>query len=94
VKPRPGGLFVTFWIRSKTSTSSPLNCALSGSTTIWLAIVWLFVPGSKMMRAGSQVVPPFVVRANHVGPREATAFSNAFVGGASPGGGASRSHTA
>src|SRR5215216_3116492 len=94
VKPRPGGLFVGFWIRSKTSTSSPSNRALSGSTTIWLAIVWLFVPGSKMTRAASQLVPPFVVRENHVGPREANAFSNALVGGTSPGGGASRSHTA
>jgi hypothetical protein len=56
-------------------------------------MVWLFVPGSKMIRACSQLLPPFVVRENQVGPRPATAFSN-MLGFAFSLGGASRSHTA
>src|SRR5687767_9522428 len=46
-----------------------------------------------MSRAASQLVPPFVVRENQVGPRPATAFSNRL-GFAFSLGGASRSHTA
>src|SRR5919204_3986633 len=52
-------------IRSNTSSSSP-----SGSSTIWLPIVWLFSPGSKILRAFVQLAPPLVVRENQVGPRK------------------------
>src|SRR2546427_9614948 len=42
--------------------------AAGGSATIWLLSVWLRLPGSKITRAGSHVVPLFVVREKYVGP--------------------------
>jgi hypothetical protein len=49
------------WV--KTSSTSPLKAALSGRTTTRLPIVWAIVPTLKIFRAGSQLAPPFVVRA-------------------------------
>jgi hypothetical protein len=42
----------------------------SARTSIWLPIVWLCEPGSAIMRAGSQLTPPLVVRENQIGPRK------------------------
>ena len=44
-------------IRLNTFSSAPL-----GSTTIWLPMVWLRMPGSKIGRAVSQLAPPLVLR--------------------------------
>src|SRR5919201_4664991 len=69
-------------IRSNTSSRSPF-----GSSTIWLPIVWLLRPGSKILRGFDQVRPPSLVRENQVGPKKS---EFGFVGSRT----ASRSQTA
>ena len=69
-------------IRSNTSSRSPF-----GSSTIWLPIVWLSRPGSKILRAFVQLAPPLVVRENQVGPKKSEFGSAGFLT-------SSRSHTA
>ena len=70
--PRVPWAFLCPLSRVNPSTTVPL-----GSTTIWLAIVWFCALGSKIGRAGSQVAPSLVLRANHVGPWKLTDRSNA-----------------
>ena len=70
--PRVPCAFLAPLIRLKPSTSVP-----SGSTSIWLPIVWFIALGSKMGRAVSQLWPLSVLRANHVGPWKLTDRSNA-----------------
>src|SRR5437763_9188857 len=69
-------------IRSNTSSRSPF-----GSSAIWLPMVWLLSPGSKILRAFVQLAPPLVVRENQVGPRKSEFGSVGFLT-------SSRSHTA
>src|SRR4051812_35455988 len=57
-------------IRSKPSIRTPAAGPAVG-TTIWLAIVWFFWPGSKIDLPSVQVRPPSVVFENIVGPRKA-----------------------
>jgi hypothetical protein len=64
-----------------------------GRTTIWLPIVWSFCPGSYSWRAGSQLTPPLVLRANQIGPRNAEVRKLARTLAASLEGKTSRSHT-
>src|SRR4029450_1135294 len=77
-----------------TLISSPSNWSLSGSTAIWLPMVWAMTPARKILRAGSQVSPPSVVRANRGSPAKAMAFSNACWFWLPLGGEITRSHTA
>ncbi len=58
----PAFFFATISVNRSTTVPS-------ASTSIWLPIVWLCEPGSAIMRAGSQLAPPSVVRANQIGPR-------------------------
>src|SRR3954469_5222549 len=57
-------------IRSKPSIRTPAAGPAVG-TTIWLAIVWFFWPGSKIGRPSLQGRPPLVVFENIAGPRKA-----------------------
>src|SRR3954452_15709955 len=57
-------------IRSKPSIRTPAAGPAVG-TTIWLAIVWFFSPGSKIGLPSLQVTPPSVVFENIAGPRKA-----------------------
>jgi hypothetical protein len=63
LKPPVSCSFLAPRSRVKTSSSSPLKAALSGRTTTRLPIVWAMVPALKIFLAGSQLLPPLVVRA-------------------------------
>ncbi len=67
--PRSPPAFLCVWSKSKKSKRTPL-----GATTMMFPIVWFWVPGSKLMRAGSHVFPPSVVRENQLGPWNAWAW--------------------